>query len=133
MALRERRLARGWSQEDLAAASGVSTRTIQRIERGQEPGPETIRSLAAAFETNVETLRKGMTMTATSPNDISEHVRGLQLHLAIFVLVILVLTGVAVFATGSPGWVLWVVVFWLMGIAIHAVSVRIMYGPFRLF
>jgi transcriptional regulator with XRE-family HTH domain len=31
------RLQRGWSQEQLAELTGLSVRTIQRIERGQNP------------------------------------------------------------------------------------------------
>lgn len=39
-----------WTQEDLAAASGVSVRTIQRIEKGGRPSVETWKALAAAFD-----------------------------------------------------------------------------------
>ena len=42
-----------WTQEDLAAASGVSTRTIQRIERGDGGSLETWKALAAAFDVDV--------------------------------------------------------------------------------
>lgn len=38
-----------WTQEDLAEASGVSVRTIQRIERGQGGSLETWKALASAF------------------------------------------------------------------------------------
>jgi hypothetical protein len=41
VSLRDLRLRRGWSQEHLAEASGVSVRTIQRIEGGQPPSPFT--------------------------------------------------------------------------------------------
>ena len=42
-----------WTQEDLAAASGVSTRTIQRIERSGGGSLETWKALAAAFDVDV--------------------------------------------------------------------------------
>jgi transcriptional regulator with XRE-family HTH domain len=48
--LRELRLRRGWSQEQLADASGVSVRTIQRIEGGRPPGRATAAALAGALE-----------------------------------------------------------------------------------
>ncbi len=51
------RLQRGWSQEQFAGFSGLSTRTIQRIERGQKPGLESLKSLAAVFETSVAALQ----------------------------------------------------------------------------
>lgn len=38
-----------WTQEELSEASGVSVRTIQRIERGQSASLETWRALASAF------------------------------------------------------------------------------------
>lgn len=42
-----------WTQEDLAAASGVSTRTIQRIELGDGGSLETWKALAAASDVDV--------------------------------------------------------------------------------
>lgn len=41
---------RGWSQEELAHVSGVSARTIQRLESGTPPSLETSRAIAAAFD-----------------------------------------------------------------------------------
>jgi transcriptional regulator with XRE-family HTH domain len=41
---------RQWSQETLSALSGLSTRTIQRTERGEPSAPDTRRALARAFE-----------------------------------------------------------------------------------
>ena len=58
MSIRERRLALGWSQEDLARHSGLSARTIQRIESGQRAGLESLKSLAAVFETSVSDLMR---------------------------------------------------------------------------
>jgi transcriptional regulator with XRE-family HTH domain len=46
--LQSERRKRGWSQDDLAAASGISTRTVQRLERG---GKATVSSLAALAST----------------------------------------------------------------------------------
>ena len=37
--LRRRRVALGFSQEELAKAMGISSRTIQRIESGHNPSP----------------------------------------------------------------------------------------------
>ena len=54
---------RGWSQEELARHSGLSTRTIQRIENGQKAGLESLKCLAAVFETSVSTLMQEQTMT----------------------------------------------------------------------
>lgn len=56
MELRERRISRGWSQEDLAEASGLSVRTIQRIENGSTPGLASQAALAAAFGVDPDQL-----------------------------------------------------------------------------
>lgn len=58
MALRKMRLARGWSQEQLAELSGVSTRTIQRLENGRKASLESLKCLAAVFETEIDHLQK---------------------------------------------------------------------------
>ncbi len=58
MIIRKLRLQRGWSQEQLAEISGVSTRTIQRIERGRKASLESLKCLAAVFETDFNTLRE---------------------------------------------------------------------------
>lgn len=50
------RLARAWSQEQLAEISSLSVRTIQRVENGEQPSLETLSALAAAFEVSVSTL-----------------------------------------------------------------------------
>ncbi len=63
MIIRKLRLEKGWSQEQLAEASGVSTRTIQRIERGGKASLETKKCLAAVFEMNLNNLQKDNKMT----------------------------------------------------------------------
>jgi transcriptional regulator with XRE-family HTH domain len=59
MQLRELRLGRGWSQEQLAERSGLSVRTIQRIENGQAPGLASTAALAAAFGVDVDQFADG--------------------------------------------------------------------------
>ena len=45
-----------WSQEQLAQLSGLNVRTIQRVEKGQSAGTETLKSLAAVFEISIDEL-----------------------------------------------------------------------------
>ena len=45
-----------WTQQVLSDASGLSRRTIQRIESGEIPSKESLLSLAAALDVNVEDL-----------------------------------------------------------------------------
>lgn len=63
MTVQERRLEKGWSQEELARHCGLSTRTIQRIESGQKAGLESLKCLAAVFETSISALAQEQTMT----------------------------------------------------------------------
>ena len=56
--IKKMRISKGWSQDQLAQFSGLSVRTIQRIERGHNAGLESLKCLAAVFETDVSTLQK---------------------------------------------------------------------------
>ncbi len=52
------RISKGWSQEQLAQFSGLSVRTIQRIERGHNAGLESLKCIAAVFEMDISNLQK---------------------------------------------------------------------------
>ncbi len=52
-ALRE---SRAWSQTHLAEVSGISLRTIQRIEKSGNASLESIKSICATFDVHVEYL-----------------------------------------------------------------------------
>jgi len=49
------------TQEELASESGISIRTIQRIESGQEPKGHTLKALAKALDLDLTTLNKKAT------------------------------------------------------------------------
>lgn len=49
---------RNWSQDQLAQLSGLSLRTIQRIESGHKASLESLKSLAAVFEVGIATLEQ---------------------------------------------------------------------------
>ncbi|CAI1585770.1 helix-turn-helix domain-containing protein [Serratia marcescens] len=54
--IRPLRLAKGWSQEQLATIAGLSTRTVQRIENGEQASLETLTAIAAALGVQVSDL-----------------------------------------------------------------------------
>lgn len=56
MGIKELRVNKGWTQEDLARHSGLSTRTIQRAESGKSIGSESLKCIAAVFETSIDML-----------------------------------------------------------------------------
>jgi len=54
--IRDLRLKNSWSQEQLASVAHLSLRTIQRVEKTGHCSPETLLSLASAFDLDVKTL-----------------------------------------------------------------------------
>lgn len=77
MDLKQRRLEKNWSQEQLADISGVSSRTIQRIENGAKPGLETLKALAAGLEVSVADLQEeGSADEATERPELEARLSG---------------------------------------------------------
>ncbi|MEL6537483.1 MAG: helix-turn-helix transcriptional regulator [Bacteroidota bacterium] len=69
------RKAKAWSQEDLAEHSGISLRTIQRLERGESnPRPYTLRQLRQVLE-----LTEPVPATEASAHSLAETDR-VRLH-----------------------------------------------------
>ena len=66
MSVQKLRLKFGWSQQQLAEASGLSVRTVQRIEAGYPASTESLKSLAAVFEVDYSTLNPEQTMNSTT-------------------------------------------------------------------
>jgi transcriptional regulator with XRE-family HTH domain len=65
--IKELRSDKGWSQERLAELSGLSLRTIQRLESSNRVSAESLLALADAFEVEVEALEKDLTLDKSSP------------------------------------------------------------------
>ena len=130
MIIRKLRLQRGWSQDQLAQLSGLSIRTIQRIERGQKPSLESLKSFAAVFEINLTELQVEPDMSneitiSDQEQKAIDDVRAIKdfySHLSSYVLTIAVLF-IINYVT-SPGyiWAWWVVLGWGIGIVSHALT-----------
>jgi transcriptional regulator with XRE-family HTH domain len=58
MILKQLRIGRHLSQEQLAQMSGLTVRTIQRIESGNNASLETLKCLASALEVDIDTLNQ---------------------------------------------------------------------------
>jgi transcriptional regulator with XRE-family HTH domain len=134
MLIQKLRLKKGWSQQQLAEASGLSVRTIQRIEGGQPASTETLKSIAAVFEVDFSTLNPETSMTtatAVNPQEREEaeafryvrKLRGFYLHFFQYVAVIALLWAVNLLFSPRYLWVLWVMFGWGIGLAFHAFSV----------
>lgn len=131
MQVQKLRLQRGWSQQQLAELSGLSTRTIQRIENGQTASTETLKSLASVFEIDFSTLTREPDMQTrdTTPQDERlalaqvRKVRGFYIHLTQYVVVIAVLGLINAVASPHRLWVHWPALGWGLAILLHAASV----------
>jgi len=58
MILKQLRLSRHLSQEQLAEMSGLNVRTIQRIESGNNASLESLKCLASALDVDISTLKQ---------------------------------------------------------------------------
>ena len=126
MLIQKLRLKRGWSQQQLADASGLSVRTIQRLERGQPPSTESLKCLAAVFEVDFASLNPGETMNERQEEEAFRYVRrlrGFYVHLFQYILVNLGLLAINLLFMPQRLWVLWVIGGWGPGLLGHAFSV----------
>lgn len=132
MLVQKLRLQRGWSQEQLAEISGLSVRTIQRIERGQPGSLESCKALAAVFDIDLDRLRE-TSMDAAHPSELRAdealalaHVRKVKrfyIHLVQYVVVICVLAVVNVVTRPTYFWFIWPALGWGIGLFFHAAGV----------
>lgn len=135
MIVRKLRLKKGWSQEQLAELTGLSVRTIQRIERGHAPSLESARALAAVFEVDVSTFHSStsnhgsdsMNEHSSEKPEISQqeetalaYVKQLKefyTHLLLYVIFAVVLLWDRGF---DDPVIVWGLSGWTVGVAIHA-------------
>ncbi|MFC3912489.1 2TM domain-containing protein [Pseudaeromonas sharmana] len=134
MIVRKLRLQRGWSQEQLATLTGLSIRTIQRIERGQNPGLDSLMALAAVFEVPVSELQPRQESTMQQPISPLEEqeqialanvrdLKGFYNHLIHYVIVISLLFVINLLSGSDYWWAFWPMLGWGIGIISHAVNV----------
>jgi transcriptional regulator with XRE-family HTH domain len=82
------RVRRGWTQEQLAEQTGLSSRTIQRLERAESASMDTIQAIAATLDVDSADLLAEPTRTHFS----APWSRKLQITTAGFVIIILAVT-----------------------------------------
>jgi len=141
MQVQKLRLQRGWSQQQLAELSGLSVRTIQRIENGSAASTESLKSLASVFEIDFSTLSSEPAMPDTpTPTSSPTHtpsasqqeqlallevrkLKGFYLHLAQYVVVIAALCAINLLTTPHRLWFYWPALGWGIGILAHAATI----------
>lgn len=133
--IQKMRLQRGWSQEQLAEISGLSVRTIQRLERGHPGSLESLNALAAVFEIDLDRLKEPpMDMPrAAQPDAVRPdealalaHVRKIKtfyVHLTQYVVVIAILAAINLVGYPEYLWFVWPALGWGLGVAAHGAAV----------
>ncbi len=143
MNIQKLRLDKGWSQEELAMHSGISVRTIQRIENGKRASLESLKCLAAVFETNVSNLVQEKPMSSTQTSDQyfveqAEHeaisyvqnLKAFHLNWITFIIVMPCLYLLNIELSPEFLWVVLAGIGWGFGIALHAL---VIFGLFSVF
>lgn len=149
------RLQKCWSQEQLAEVTGLSVRTIQRLEKGQPASMESLKALASVFEIDANDLQQehAMNTQQSTPADLTadpagvgsrrwitreeeqaiehvEHVKGFYVHLLIFLVIMPALMALNFFISPHSLWFQYVLVPWLLAFALQAV---LTFPVFKLF
>ncbi|MDQ1186907.1 2TM domain-containing protein [Agrobacterium larrymoorei] len=134
MLVQKLRLQRGWSQEQLATVSGLSVRTIQRIERGQSASLETLATLASVFEIDVSQLtvekETDMQSIAVDSREAEEalafervrKIKKFYLHVAQYVLVIAMLVVINLVTSPHYFWAIWPALGWGVALAMNGMT-----------
>lgn len=122
------RLARAWSQEQLAEISGLSTRTVQRIENGERPSLETLSALAAVFDVGVAELAEpGVPGDSALDRRItdarSQIAQESRFYRSVItaVVVCLLLFVINHYTAPDSHWSLWVTVIWFALVAVRGI------------
>ena len=117
--VKQLRLERAWSQEQLAELSSLSTRTIQRVENNEVPSLETLSALASVFNISVSELASGPRVESIElDNRIAEarkRVKDEANLLKNIIVAIIVCAIMAIFnSLYSPhrNWPIWVMTIW---------------------
>lgn len=127
--IKKMRLERHWSQDQLAELSGLSTRTIQRIENGENAGLETLKSLAAVFEINIaDSDKKAEIEQVRKEEEYVQNVKGFYKLIAIAILSLVFPFIIAV--NESSNWIIffWILFSWVVIIGIYSLNTFDFFG-----
>jgi transcriptional regulator with XRE-family HTH domain len=80
--IKKLRASRHWSQEELALASGVDVRTVQRAEAGRPLAVESLKAIAAAFDTTIEVLQISEEMIAATIEEFRNNYTIIEMHVS---------------------------------------------------
>ncbi|HFF8948440.1 helix-turn-helix domain-containing protein [Serratia marcescens] len=134
--IRPLRLEKGWSQEQLAAIAGLSTRTVQRIENGEQASLETLTAIAAALGVQVSDLN-APPQTPQEETPEAQRLRrqvaaeGKLLSMAVrFAVIGAILLAVNVFTHPHYLWALWAIGGMSLALVMRAVRTLLLRNVF---
>lgn len=132
MVVQTLRLKKGWTQEQLALVSGLSVRTIQRIEKGEAASVDSLKALAAAFDIDFLDLKEPDMTSTTSLSSLAgsldaetllafDHVRRkrkFQMGVLAWILVTPALFAINLVTGPTHLWAIWPALFWGLGLLV---------------
>ena len=127
--IKKLRLKRHWSQDQLSEMSGLSIRTIQRIENGENAGLESLKSLAAVFEINIaDSDKKEEIKQIRKEEEYVQNLKGFYKLLAIALLSLLVPFILAVNDSSLWSVFLWILLSWGVLLGIYSLNIFDFFG-----
>ena len=123
--IKKMRLERHWSQEQLAEMSGLSIRTIQRIENGENAGLESLKSLAAVFDTNIaDSDKKEEAEQIRKEEEYVQNVKGFYKLLFLAIINLIIFLWIAINDSDSEGWFLflYMIIFWGILLGVYSLN-----------
>jgi transcriptional regulator with XRE-family HTH domain len=140
MDIKKLRLQKAWSQEQLAECTGLSVRTIQRLENGSEMSLESRKAIAAVFDINVIDLNAeekpgAMEQQTSAEQQAMEEVRHLKrfyLKLIRYGLIMLLLLAINLIVSPHNLWVVWPALGWGLFLLVKGLGLFFTVRPFGL-
>jgi transcriptional regulator with XRE-family HTH domain len=127
--IKKLRLERHWSQDQLSEMSGLSIRTIQRIENGENAGLESLKSLAAVFEINIaDSDKKEEIEQIRKEEEYVQNLKGFYKLLAIALLSLFVPLILAVNDSSLWSFFLWILLSWGVLLGIYSLNIFDFFG-----
>jgi transcriptional regulator with XRE-family HTH domain len=109
--------------------SGLSIRTIQRIENGENAGLESLKSLAAVFEINIaDSDKKQEIEQIRKEEEYVQNVKGFYKLLAIAMLSLVVPLILAISDSSNWNIFLWIALSWIALLGIYSLNVFDFFG-----
>lgn len=117
------RLDRHWSQDQLAEMSGLSLRTVQRIENGENASLESLKALASVFETDITDSDKEEEIAqARKEEAYVQNVKGFYKLLALAVFSLVTFLIIALFNSEVWYFFFYMLIFYAVVLAVYSIN-----------